>query len=110
MGNGKNGSYYYCVVGDYEQGSIMWAHNTSLDLLTQGGILLFLSFYGIVFCTMKKLLGTKKKIEKENMIFIIVFIIYCIMGYTERFGFRMDLYIILGFAYSFAKISDGHNY
>ncbi len=54
MGNGKNGSYYYCVVGDYEQGSIMWAHNTSLDLLTQGGLLLLASFYCIVILSIKK--------------------------------------------------------
>lgn len=109
MGNGKNGSYYYCIVGDYEQGSIMWAHNTSLDLLTQGGILLIIAFYGIVINSIKKLFRAKVFIEKENMIFVVLFLIYCIMGYTERFGFRMDLYLILGFTFSFAKTANAYS-
>lgn len=106
MGNGKNGSYYYCVVGDYEQGSIMWAHNTSLDLLTQGGLLLLASFYCIVILSIKKLFNTIKYIEQENMIFITMFFVYCIMGYTERFDFRMDLYLILGLVVSFGNTTN----
>lgn len=109
MGNGKNGSYYYCIVGDYEQGSIMWAHNTSLDLLTQGGVLLFVAFYGIVVNSIKKLFKARVFIEKDNMIFIVIFLIYCIMGYTERFGFRMDLYLILGVAFSFTQAANVYN-
>ena len=109
MGNGKDGSYYYCIVGDYEQGSIMWAHNTSLDLLTQGGILLFVAFYGIVINSIKKLFRAKGLIEKDNMIFVVMFLIYCIMGYTERFSFRMDLYLILGMAFSFTKAVIAYN-
>ena len=103
MGNGKNGYYYYCIVGDYVQGSIMWAHNTSLDLLTQGGILLFVAFYGIVINSIKKLFRAKGLIEKDNMIFVVIFLIYCIMGYTERFSFRMDLYLILGMVFCLQK-------
>lgn len=109
MGNGKDGSYYYCIVGDYEQGSIMWAHNTSLDLLTQGGILLIVAFYGIVINSIKKLFRVKGLIEKDNMIFVVMFLIYCIMGYTERFSFRMDLYLILGMAFSFTKAVIAYN-
>lgn len=109
MGNGKDGSYYYCIVGDYEQGSIMWAHNTSLDMLTQGGILLIVAFYGIVINSIKKLFRVKGLIEKDNMIFVVMFLIYCIMGYTERFSFRMDLYLILGMAFSFTKAVIAYN-
>lgn len=109
MGNGKNGSYYYCIVGDYEQGSIMWAHNTSLDLLTQGGVLLIIAFYGIVINSIKKLFRSKMYIKKDSMIFVTMFLIYSIMGYTERFGLRMDLYLILGLAFSFAKVSNSYN-
>ena len=67
MGNGKNGSYYYCIVGDYKQGSIMWAHNTSLDLLTQGGVLLFVAFYGIVVNSIKKLFKARVFIENGHI-------------------------------------------
>lgn len=110
MGNGENGSYYYCIVGDYEHGSIMWAHNTSLDLLTQGGILLLTLFYGIVVASIGKLFRTSKYIKKDNMIFVSMFLIYCIMGYTERFGFRMDLYLILGAAFSYAKVENVYDH
>lgn len=110
MGNGKNGSYYYCKVGDYEQGSIMWAHNTGLDLLTQGGILLLISFYGIVVASIGKFFRSTKYIKKDDIIFVVMFLIYCIMGYTERFGFRMDFYLILGAAFSYARVESVYNH
>ena len=87
----------------------MWAHNTGLDLLTQGGILLLTLFYGIVVASIGKLFRTSKYIKKDNMIFVSMLFIYCIMGYTERFGFRMDLHLILGAAFSYAKAANVYN-
>ena len=98
-GNGRNGYYFYCVVGDYVKGSIMWAHNTSLDLLVQGGIALYLSFYGIVISALKRQLKLIKT-EKSAIIILALFITYTIMGYTERFNLRADFYIVLAMAFS----------
>lgn len=107
-GNGKNGYYFYCVVDGYQQGSIMWSHNTSLDLLVQGGVLWFISFYMLVISSLKSIFKESLRLNSISVIMVLTFICYEIMGFTERFDFRVDLYFVLAIAsiYKFFNIKN----
>ncbi len=98
MGNGKNGYYFYTVVPPYTQGSVMWAHNTSLDLLVQGGISLFILFYLIIANSLKNILRKTESLDVYSIITLSVYVSYTIMGFTERFDFRYDFHFIIAFA------------
>lgn len=101
-GNGKDGYYFYVKVQQYKSGSIMWAHNTSLDLLVQGGILLLLSYYNIVYRAVKGLIS--EKLTKESIVIFSAMCVYLTMGLAERFDFRIDSYLILALAGCFGKL------
>ena len=96
-GNGKNGYYFYTIVAGYTQGNIMWAHNTGLDLFVQGGLILYLLFYLVVYTGFRNILK-RKRFGKIALILLCAFATYSIMGFTERFDFRVDLHWIVALA------------
>ncbi|WP_156923007.1 O-antigen ligase family protein [Eubacterium xylanophilum] len=98
MGNGMDGYYYYTVSPEYETGGIMWAHNTSLDLLTQGGIILFILFYIVMFFSFSKIFKKKKRINRISLVIVCMLVAYTLMGFTERFEFRYDLHFLFAIA------------
>ena len=98
MGNGMDGYYYYTVAPGYDTGGIMWAHNTSLDLLTQGGMILFIFFYVVMFFAFKNIFMERKHTNRNYLIIICMLAIYTVMGFTERFGFRYDLHLVFALA------------
>ena len=106
MGNGENGYYYYTVAPGYTTGGIMWAHNTSLDLLTQGGIVLFVLFYMIIARAFKYIFK-KKKFDNISLIIVCIFTTYIIMGFTERFDFRYDLHLVIAMAAIIRSLKTG---
>lgn len=104
-GNGKDGFYFYTVAGKYSVGNIMWAHNTSLDILTQGGILLFTSYYVLLCNVVKRPFVVSKVIKGEGAILLAGICCFLLMGTTERYEFRTEFYFLLAIIASYSVLS-----